>query len=72
MTIKDLIKHLKTLDQSLDVYCEVYIDRRPLDGEGTDMSGTEEIPARLEYFKVKNYKNGGFVIAPSRWDYQGW
>lgn len=72
MTIKDLIKHLKTLDPSLNVYCEVYIDRHPFDGEGTDMSGTEEIPAKLEYFQSRNGKSGRFVIAPCRWDYQGW
>lgn len=72
MTVKDLIKHLKTLDQDLDVYCEVYIDRRSFDGEGTDMSGPEEIPAKLDYFRVRNDKSGRFIIAPCRWDYQGW
>ena len=89
MDISELIEELqkiKAIDPKIEVLGTVWVDRKPFDEDGTDLSSTETLPFKKEYLKISGgsyLKNGTFksfkthdgvklTIDVDKWDYKGW
>ena len=77
LTVKEVIAALQSYPPDTPVYGSVWIDRRPFDGDGTDMSCNELIPFLAKYVNLykkrvhAGRKEDMIVIEVDRTDYEG-